>query len=594
MRIWSARPEATARRLLPALGLPADPEVIASFAAAADTSSVGKYRRQPERKQTEALEVLHPTLASFGYADPRAVRARVCSRTCSAERRDIPWCSMRSRPSAPPCRRSRTCWRSAPLPRTGCCFPCRRCTVRRGGSGSGWMARSTAGSYQLLHADAHDLSMFADAGFGLVLCNSLLEHDPHFWLTLAEARRVLAPGGWMVLGVPGYGAMGRIRLPPPGRLIARMLAHLPGVGAAWRDLQPALDASSLTLGVHNFPGDYYRFSARAMAEVLLAGLEAGHGAQHPRPAPPDWLRPQAVGRRPASRALQARSTSSTPITVRQACACGHCSGRARQQGEQVQHPATTVIRGPVACQTSRRETPEKIQTLGTASAPARCVRPESMPTKIGEIQHGGDIGDVHSLGQVVPCPRRQGGEDDGGQGPFLDAAEDNDVQPVPLHQRPRQLSQPRDRPGAQRCARTGRKHRVGPVKERLGVGLHQAAHRHAGRTHSIDNGMRQHRHAGLRVHRPSVAKAGGDLLGVGQRDVERGARVAISGEAGAHPRRDRGEETAGIGFMAKIDGQIEGAHLQQGLRIAQSAPGGRAERTAARCATRKSQTPPPG
>jgi len=66
------RPEATARRLLPALGLPADPEVIASFAAAADTSSVGKYRRQPERKQTEALEVLHPTLASFGYADPRA------------------------------------------------------------------------------------------------------------------------------------------------------------------------------------------------------------------------------------------------------------------------------------------------------------------------------------------------------------------------------------------------------------------------------------------------------------------------------------------------------------------------------------------
>jgi len=129
------------------------------------------------------------------------------------------------------------------------------------------------GSYQLLHADAHDLSMFADAGFGLVLCNSLLEHDPHFWLTLAEARRVLAPGGWMVLGVPGYGAMGRIRLPPPGRLIARMLARLPRVGAAWRDLQPALDASSLTLGVHNFPGDYYRFSAQAMAEVLLAGLE---------------------------------------------------------------------------------------------------------------------------------------------------------------------------------------------------------------------------------------------------------------------------------------------------------------------------------
>ena len=33
-----------------------------------------------------------------------------------------------------------------------------------------------------------------------------------------------------------------------------------------------LSASSVTLGVHDFPGDFYRFSEQALAQVILQGL----------------------------------------------------------------------------------------------------------------------------------------------------------------------------------------------------------------------------------------------------------------------------------------------------------------------------------
>jgi SAM-dependent methyltransferase len=54
--------------------------------------------------------------------------------------------------------------------------------------------------------------------FDLVICCETLEHDPHFWLTIANMRAVLKPGGWLIITCPGT-AFHR----------------------------------------HNFPGDYYRF-----------------------------------------------------------------------------------------------------------------------------------------------------------------------------------------------------------------------------------------------------------------------------------------------------------------------------------------------
>jgi SAM-dependent methyltransferase len=121
----------------------------------------------------------------------------------------------------------------------------------------------TFGGVTIERGDAHALPWPA-ASFDTVVCNSVLEHDPRFWLTLGEIRRVARPGAVVALGVPGY----RATAYPVWLRVARPLRRLPVVGAA---IESAL-ASTPTLVVHDYPADYYRFTARAMREVLLDGL----------------------------------------------------------------------------------------------------------------------------------------------------------------------------------------------------------------------------------------------------------------------------------------------------------------------------------
>jgi SAM-dependent methyltransferase len=115
----------------------------------------------------------------------------------------------------------------------------------------------------LVHGgNANDMAMFAEASFGTVVCNSVLEHDPFFWKTLSEMRRVLRPGGLLVLGVPAFDDLGMGRW-------SRLLRFLPisrRVIEGWR-------ASTLTLHVHNYPSDCYSFSLEACRTVLMHGLE---------------------------------------------------------------------------------------------------------------------------------------------------------------------------------------------------------------------------------------------------------------------------------------------------------------------------------
>lgn len=122
---------------------------------------------------------------------------------------------------------------------------------------------SQAAGFEIVGGNANAMPQFADASFDLVLCNATLEHDPHFWLTLAEIRRVLRPSGLAMLGVPGYVAT----KPLLSRLAGRVSRALP---SRWLD---GLAASTPVLHVHDYPGDYYRFSEQAMREVLLYGLE---------------------------------------------------------------------------------------------------------------------------------------------------------------------------------------------------------------------------------------------------------------------------------------------------------------------------------
>ena len=107
--------------------------------------------------------------------------------------------------------------------------------------------------------DANDMRCFPSESFDAVLCNSVLEHDPCFWKTLAEIRRVTRIGGLVVIGTPGY-----TRLPPKSkfrRLVSGMFfARFP-------------KHSTPTLDIHNFPGDYYRFSEQTFREVFFENMK---------------------------------------------------------------------------------------------------------------------------------------------------------------------------------------------------------------------------------------------------------------------------------------------------------------------------------
>jgi SAM-dependent methyltransferase len=128
---------------------------------------------------------------------------------------------------------------------------------------------SEIGGCPILQANANNLRCFEAGRFDVVLCNSVLEHDGKFWLSLAEMRRVAKPGALVIIGVPGYAAPGAGHW----RYLLARLARLPALGNPWKAAMEAYLASTPVLGLHYYPHDYYRFSEQACQDILLAGLE---------------------------------------------------------------------------------------------------------------------------------------------------------------------------------------------------------------------------------------------------------------------------------------------------------------------------------
>jgi SAM-dependent methyltransferase len=139
-----------------------------------------------------------------------------------------------------------------------------------------------------VQGNANDMSMFDDDSFDLVVSNATLEHDRRFWLSLAEMRRVLAPGGLLVIGAPGY-------VENPGRDRGR---------------------STDTYRVH-YRFDYYRFSTQAFRDVFFADMEDVAVQSILQP-------PRIIGlgfepggdRAAADREAAARALDAGPLTVR--------------------------------------------------------------------------------------------------------------------------------------------------------------------------------------------------------------------------------------------------------------------------------------
>lgn len=69
------------------------------------------------------------------------------------------------------------------------------------------------GLYERVHTVSADAIPEADASFDFVFSNSVLEHVPPIESTLAEAARLLRPGGRFVLTVPGPGFHKALRGP---------------------------------------------------------------------------------------------------------------------------------------------------------------------------------------------------------------------------------------------------------------------------------------------------------------------------------------------------------------------------------------------
>jgi ubiquinone/menaquinone biosynthesis C-methylase UbiE len=79
------------------------------------------------------------------------------------------------------------------------------------------------GAAQLVRGDAQALP-FADGAFDRVFCSEVLEHLLEPEAALAEMRRVVAPGGWVVVSVPNEALINRVkragfRLPLVRRLL---------------------------------------------------------------------------------------------------------------------------------------------------------------------------------------------------------------------------------------------------------------------------------------------------------------------------------------------------------------------------------------
>ena len=127
--------------------------------------------------------------------------------------------------------------------------------------------------------NANDMrGVFKDDMFDLIVSSATLEHDKRFWLTVGEIKRVLKPGGLLIISVPGY----------------------------VKDPERDQGRATHTYRVH-YAFDYYRFSEQAVREVFFEGMRGvrvrpvmfpprifGHGYKPQRPL--NTLRAR-VGRR---------------------------------------------------------------------------------------------------------------------------------------------------------------------------------------------------------------------------------------------------------------------------------------------------------
>ncbi len=113
-----------------------------------------------------------------------------------------------------------------------------------------------AGGVHFHKGDPNDLApLFDDACFSAVIWDRALERDPRFWLTVAEIRRVLAPGGALVLCTRGFAKTNKF-----------------GVKVVGASGNP-ISFMTATAAVSASGGDHLRFSPQGLRRVVLDGFD---------------------------------------------------------------------------------------------------------------------------------------------------------------------------------------------------------------------------------------------------------------------------------------------------------------------------------
>lgn len=117
--------------------------------------------------------------------------------------------------------------------------------------------------YRIIKANANDMNCFEDSTFDTILCNSVFEHDKYFWKSVAEIRRVAKNGALVVVGTPGYDDLENVQVrnwtkEQYAKYCENFRKHVPGTPV---------------LRIHNWPGDYYRFSPQAYKDVIFDGMK---------------------------------------------------------------------------------------------------------------------------------------------------------------------------------------------------------------------------------------------------------------------------------------------------------------------------------
>lgn len=120
---------------------------------------------------------------------------------------------------------------------------------------------------KILKGNSNQMDCFPDNEFDATLCCSTLEHDKYFWKTVDEIKRVTKPGGMIVISVPSFSKLKAEKVKALWKrmpLVRRLQNH---------EYLNLLFTGTVTYQIHNWPGDFYRFSPQAMRDVFLEGLE---------------------------------------------------------------------------------------------------------------------------------------------------------------------------------------------------------------------------------------------------------------------------------------------------------------------------------